>query len=419
MKKNIVEVKVENGTNEILQHAVDSIYKSGGGSIMIGPGIFEMQDSLHLKTGVKIYGTQGRTVLKKSRCVSSDLSADLGYGHYDVSVKRPDLFNVGMGIHIIDDSGRGFYGTVATITWKDGDKLGIDKMLNHDYARIRHARVSTEFPVISGYYVRDALVQGITIEGNKDENDFIDGCRGGGIFLLQCHGVNLSNILVEKYAGDGISYQQCTRLLIENCEIRNNSGSGLHPGSGSTGVIMRNCKIIKNDNDGVFYCLRVGFTLLENCEISNNGNDGISIGARDTDHIIRENTITDNARHAIYFRKADEVMGGHRNLIEGNIISENCRKIGMGEVFIENVNCDIWFRKNQITCGKKSKYGIVANNLCKRICIAKDNSFVCCKKEKMPSIKSGIFEEVIPKKLSVGPEYVNNNSIRHLGILEE
>ncbi len=418
MGKKVIEVKTKNGTNETLQKAVDTAYRTGVSSVIIGPGVFEMYDSLHLRSGVKIFGTRGETILRKHRCISSGLSADLGYGYYDVSVRKPQLFKVGMGVYITDDAGKGFYGTVATIMWKNGDKLGINRMLNHDYARVRNARVSTVFPVISGYYVRDASIQDISIDGNAGENIFIDGCRGGGIFLLQCHGINLLNISVRNYNGDGISFQQCTHLVIDGCEVRDNCGSGLHPGSGSAGVVMKNCRLINNRSDGVFYCLRVSFTLLENCEITGNDQDGVSIGARDTEHIIRKNKVSDNGRYGIYFRKADEVMGGNRNLIETNIISENCRKSGKSEILIENINCDIWLRGNRIRCRRNSGYGIVAGRLCKRICVSDDNLFERCAGRTLPDIKNKIFRNQIPEKISAGPEHLDRHAVRHLNIEE-
>ncbi|HPP09155.1 MAG TPA: right-handed parallel beta-helix repeat-containing protein, partial [bacterium] len=253
----------------------------------------------------------------------------------------------------------------------------------------------------------------ITIDGNAEENEFIDGCRGGGIFLLQCHGIKLKGVTEKNYNGDGISFQQCTKLMIEECEVLNNYGSGLHPGSGSAGVIMRNCKIRGNGKDGVFYCLRVTYTLLEDCEISENGNDGISIGARDTDHIIRSNFITKNCRYGIYFRKADRVMGGHRNLIDSNIIVNNCQKEGKAEVFIEDTTEDIWFKKNKIQGGKNLQFGIIAGKSCKRICLGKDNEFINLKHNVSPDI---VFSYSLPRKISVGPEYLNNKSVRHLNI---
>ncbi len=79
---------------------------------------------------------------------------------------------------------KGFYAMWPRVVWKDGERLGISKMLNHDYARMRNASVCSIFPVISGYYARNLTVEGITIDGNSDENIFIDGCRGGVFFFF-------------------------------------------------------------------------------------------------------------------------------------------------------------------------------------------------------------------------------------------
>ncbi|MCM8759522.1 MAG: right-handed parallel beta-helix repeat-containing protein [Candidatus Omnitrophica bacterium] len=412
---NVIEIKSKSGTNAIIQRGIDSLYDMGGGTLKIGPGTFILYDSIHLKSGVNIVGSGAQTIFKKCASVSSRLSADLGYGHYDVSVEKPELFKKGLGIYVSDDNGKGFYATVATILWKDKNLLGINRMLNHDYTRVRNARVCSVFPVISGYYARNLTVEGFTIDGNGNENSFIDGCRGGGIFLLQCHNVKIRNIVVRSYNGDGISFQQCTRLEIEDCEITDNFGSGLHPGSGSAGVVMRNCKICRNKKDGVFYCLRVSHTLLEDCIINQNKNDGISIGARDTDHVIKNNAITENARHGIYFRPADEPMGGHRNLVEGNKIVENCLISGEAEVFIEDVNNDQWFTKNYID-GGRSNHGIIAGNKCKGICIAGDNKFCNIKKAAIYFDGRLVNFKDIPAKIRSGPKFLNNKKVRHLAI---
>ncbi|MCM8764497.1 MAG: hypothetical protein NC830_03955, partial [Candidatus Omnitrophica bacterium] len=87
-----IEIKAKRGTNRIIQKVIDDVWKSGGGTVKIGAGIFVMYDSLHLRPKVNIIGEKGATILKKAASVSSELSADLGYGHYDVSVKKPHLF---------------------------------------------------------------------------------------------------------------------------------------------------------------------------------------------------------------------------------------------------------------------------------------------------------------------------------------
>ena len=78
--------------NGALQAAVEAAVEKGGGTVVIGPGCYDMHDSLHLSSNVTIRGSGEETVLRKTAIVKSGLSADLGYGHFDVSLAEPDRF---------------------------------------------------------------------------------------------------------------------------------------------------------------------------------------------------------------------------------------------------------------------------------------------------------------------------------------
>ncbi len=47
------------------------------------------------------------------------------------------------------------------------------------------AKAAAVFPVVSGYDVEGAIIEGLTIEGNREHNPRLDGCRGGGRVLLE------------------------------------------------------------------------------------------------------------------------------------------------------------------------------------------------------------------------------------------
>ncbi|MBM4034458.1 MAG: hypothetical protein FJ291_22155 [Planctomycetes bacterium] len=336
-------------TNQTLQQAVDDMAAKGGGSVLLPPGIYAMHDSLHLRSGVHVSGAGPNTVLRKAAEVRSDLSADLGYGHFDVSLAEPDRFRVGMGVLVTDSRAGGFYDTQATLTWRDGDRFGISRMLNHDYSRGANARVLSLFPVIRAEGVENASVSNLVIDGNRAQNpDVLNGCRGGGIFLLQSHRIALVNLNVSNVNGDGISFQQCEGTLIEDCTCSDNSGLGLHPGSGSVGPMLRNCLCRRNGADGIFYCLRVSFSLCEGCTIEDNGGHGISIGGRDTDHLIRGNTVRNNGGCGVFFRQHDRVMAGNRVQLEGNEVGGNCQRLGEAEVHLAAPLADVHVLRNRI-----------------------------------------------------------------------
>lgn len=340
---------VKAGDNRTIQEAVDKLATRGGGHVVLRPGIYRMDDSLHLRPGVHVRGSGPETVLLKAPEVRSELSADLGYGHYDISLAHPDRFRVGMGLLVTDDRAGGFYDTQATLTWRDGDSFGISHMLNHDYARHANARVLSLFPVIRAEGVKTAFVSDLTVDGNRAQNpDPINGCRGGGIFLIQSSLIGLMNLRVANVNGDGISFQQCQDILLEGCTCEDNTGLGIHPGSGSVRPILRGCTCRRNGADGIFYCLRVSFSLCEHCTIEHNGRHGISIGGRDTDHHISANTIRNNGGCGVYFRQHDRVMAGNRVLIEDNDLAANCQRLGEAEIHLDAQLADVHVLRNRI-----------------------------------------------------------------------
>ena len=402
-------------TNRELQAAVDRVATQGGGEVRILAGTYDMEDSLHLKSNVRVVGEGAKTILRKLPCVSSALSADLGYGHYDVSLAEPDKFRVGMGVHIHDDRSGGFYDTVATLTWREGDRFGISRMLNHDYSRRSNAVVTSIFPIISGCHLSNAEVENLTVDGNKEKNAPLNGCRGGGVYLLQAHDVKLRKLHVQNYKGDGISFQQCCNTLVEECVVEENAGLGLHPGSGSVGAILRRNACRRNGSDGIFYCLRVSFSLCEGNTIENNGGYGISIGGRDTDHLVRKNTIRGNGKAGIFFREGDLAMAASRNQIEENVLESNCRKEGAAEIDIQGETRDVHLLANTIR-PDKGKAGVLVGPKCDRIVISVNNIIgenVTAIENKAPG--SAVSMERPSKPLVVGQDRAPKNAAAHLG----
>jgi hypothetical protein len=337
-------------TNEVLQRAVDTVAAAGGGTVEIPAGTYRMQDALHLRDNVRVVGEED-TVLLKEPSVSSPLDGYLGYGFYEFAVKEPDKFRVGMGVHLTDDDAGGFYTTVATIIARRGDYFLTDRMLHHDYQERRNGRVISVFPLVEGYGISDASVENLTLDGNPEETVTLNGCRGGGVFLLQSRNVRLEGVEVRHYNGDGISFQQCVDIRVCRCHVHDSRGTGLHPGSGSVRYLLEGNHVHHNGGDGIFYCLRTTHSDCVGNQIKHNGRAGISIGERDSDHWIHGNTIVDNQRQGIYFRRPVR-HGGDRVRIEENTIGPNCQGEAEHEIWIESGLEDVTIAANTIQPGK-------------------------------------------------------------------
>ena len=297
--------------NRVIQAAIDTVAALNAGDaariVEIGPGTFQMRDSLHLRSHVTIRGTPGKTVLVKAPAAKSRLALDGDYGEEQITVADPAGFEVGSGVAVWDDNVRYFHITVARITGRTAspNTFTLDMPLRGDCMVKRNGWAATVFPVISGYDVRGTRLEHLEIDGSRDTNPFLDGCT------------------VHHYNGDGISFQQSNDVTITDTVCRDNAGHGFHPGSGSHRTVMRRCRAEDNGEDGMFVCWRVKHGTFEENVFAGNKRNGISIGHKDTDNLLRRNTIRANASDGILFRDELPGMAADRNRVEGNTIEDN------------------------------------------------------------------------------------------------
>ncbi|UCH33656.1 MAG: right-handed parallel beta-helix repeat-containing protein [Armatimonadota bacterium] len=345
----IAEGEFRGADNRAVQAAIDAMAGSGGGIVRVLPGTYVLDDSVHLRDNVTLIGSGAETILRKGPEVYSKLSEDLGYGHYDVSIAEPDKFRVGMGVTIRDERAVGFYETIATLLWRDGERFGVDHMLNHDYARGCGGEIYTSFAPISAKFVSNVEVRDLVVEGNKDDNPHVlNACRGAGVYLLAARHARVANVVVRDLNGDAIGFQQCTHVAVEDCLMENNTGHGLHPGSGSAGAVMRGCRCIGNGRDGVFFCLRATYSICEECEFIGNGNRGVSIGDRDTNNAIVRCTVSGNLAAGMALRETDQVMAAHTTLVAENAVADNCVESEDAEIAVLAPARDVHILNNRI-----------------------------------------------------------------------
>ena len=334
--------------NRALQAAVDYIASLGGGTVEIGPGEYTMCDSLHLRSRVTVRGTPGETILRKADGVVSPLAIDGDFGEQQITVEDPAGFQVGYGVAIWDKNAGGFHTTVARITGQNGNTFSIDKPLMSDCMVHNQAQAGTLFPVISGYDIQGARVENLIIDGNKENNEHLNGCRGAGIFLYRGFGTHIENCIVRNYNGDGISFQQSNDVVVASCTSENNTQLGLHPGSGSQRPQVRHCVARGNGTDGLFLCWRVRHGIFEENVLEDNGRFGISIGHKDSDNLLRKNTVRHNDSNGVFFRNESLGMAAHRNQLVENIIENNGAEPGTAAIRIRGETQDLVFENNII-----------------------------------------------------------------------
>ncbi len=328
-----------------------------GDTLEIGAGTYTMDDSLLIPSNVSVRGVKGQTILRKSRGVSSLLAEDGDYGESQLRVAEPDKFRPGMGISVLDDTlNQGWDISVTSITAVEGNLLRIHPMTLRDYdLEQKHARVQSTFPILCVMDGENVVIEDLMVDGNKAENAYIDGCRGGAIYMYRARNVTVRNCVARDYNGDGISFQITSNIQVLNSESHGHTGFGVHPGTGSDRPVVKGNRLHHNGQIGLFLCWRVRHGEFSDNVIEDNGEHGISIGHKDTDNVFVNNRVARNGMSGVYFRKESFLNSGHRNQFRNNEILDNGNAQRGYGFYIEPHAGDIVIEDNRIADSRKDK----------------------------------------------------------------
>ncbi len=307
-----------------IQAAIDYVARLGGGRVQILPGTYRLRNAIYLQSKIHLIGAGKATVLIKEPSTKTTLRADSDWYDQEITLQNADGFQVGDGICLQAHHASTGARTVVkrTLVARSGNRFKLDKPLRENFWQLEQATCSTLFPLISGEFIEGVTIENVVLDGNREQNDELDGNYAGCIFLQDCNHIHIRGVIARNNHGDGISWQICHDVVVEECVSENNHGLGLHPGSGSQRPVIRN-NVLRGNDIGIFFCWGVKYGLAEKNQIEQN-RVGISIGHRDTDNLIVDNMIERSVEHGVLFRpERGPDFAGHRNRIERNRFIDN------------------------------------------------------------------------------------------------
>src|SRR5262249_21232577 len=269
-----------NGTDQrVIQAAVDTVARTGGGTVRLLPDTFRLRNAVYLCSNVRLVGSGADTVLVKEPSVTSKLSADSDWYDQEITLADGKGFRVGDGVCLRAKNPHHGGATVikGTLVARSGNRFKLDKGLRENLWSTGSPTASTLFPILSGELVTNVVIENLTLEGNKANNEEVDGNYAGCIFLQDCAEVSIRKVIARDYHGDGISWQICHDVTVEECQSRNHTGLGLHPGSGSQRPLIRGNTIV-GCQIGLFFCWGVKYGLAQKNTIEDTKPAGISVG---------------------------------------------------------------------------------------------------------------------------------------------
>ncbi len=354
------DADIVGGDQRAIQAAVDHVARLGGGIVRLQAGTWRLRNAVYLQTGVHLIGEGDKTVFIKEPSVTTPLRLDSDWYDQEITLQDAAGFRVGDGVCLRATDAKSGVKTVLkrTLTARSGNRFRLDKPLRENLWQMNDATCSTLFPLLSGEYVDDVRIENLTLDGNREHNAELDGNYAGCVFLQDCNRIHIRGVTARNYQGDGISWQICHDVIVENCVSENNKNLALHPGSGSQRPIIRN-NDLRGCDIGIFFCWGVKYGLAENNRIEGN-RIGVSIGHRDTDNLVTANTIRDSKAHGLLFRpERGPSFAGHRNRIESNTFINNAANGGF-VIDIQGGTEDIRLRDNQFT---ETRAGVVTRSV--------------------------------------------------------
>ena len=340
--------EIRGADEKAIQAAVDYVARFGGGTVTILPGTYHLRNAVYLQSKVRLVGSGPETVLIKEPSVTSALAEDSDWFDQEITIADAQGFALGDGVCVRAKDERGEEQVVKrTLVARTGNRFKLDQGLRKNFwRRVGDTKVSTLFPILSGENLADIAIENLVLDGDRAHNENLDGNYAGCIFLQECNRVTIRGVTARNYNGDGISWQICHDVLVENCVSEGHAGLGLHPGSGSQRTVIRGNRLVGNDI-GIFFCWGVRQGIAENNRVEGN-RIGISIGHHDTDNLVRENEVTGSKQRAVLFRpELGKEFTGNRNRIENNRLVDNGGEDGVA-VDVQGGTESVAFAGNEI-----------------------------------------------------------------------
>lgn len=339
------------GTDDkAIQAAIDYVAGQGGGTVHILPGIYILRASIHLPTGIRLLGSGADSVLTKTPSERVALSTESDWYDQEITLAQAGNFRVGDSVVLEAKNPHNDSAVVIKrrLLARSGNRFKLDNGLRDNLWQAGNPTCASLFPLLTSDYTENVLIENLTLDGNKENNENYNGNYGGCIFLQDCKRYTIRNVEARNYNGDGISFQICHDIVIEDCYSHDNADLGVHPGSGSQRPIIIGNRLERN-SQGLFWCWGVKHGLAAYNKIIDNKRYGSSIGHNDTDNVMRDNEIIGSGQVGILFRNEDrgQDFWPNRNTIQRNRIINSGGPEGIA-IDIQGQTKDLVITNNEI-----------------------------------------------------------------------
>ena len=312
-------------SDRVIQAAIDYAARLGGGTVHVLPGTYRMRNAVYLRSGVRLLGSGTDSVLTKEPSAETTLAADSDWYDQEITLVDASGFHVGGGVCLETENPHHGGKDVLrrTLVARSGSRFKLDRALRENFWTMKTPSITTRFPLLTAEETADLIIEDIALDGNREHNAHINGNYAAAIWFQDCSRISIRGVTARNYNGDGISWQICHDVHVEDCHIHDNADLGLHPGSGAQRPLIRGNKV-ERCKIALFFCWGVKHGLAENNALLDSHEYGISIGHRDDNNLIRGNDVLRSGKVGVLFRpERGEGFTATGNRLEHNRIIDS------------------------------------------------------------------------------------------------
>ncbi len=231
--------------DKVLQAAVDYVARLGGGTVHVLPGVYTLRSTVQLSSKIRVLGSGEDSVITKIPSQTVALAEDSDWYDQEITLNEAGGFRVGDSIALRaknPDNGKRLV-IKRTLIAQSGNRFKLNDGLRENLWLDGKPTCASLFPLLTSERTADVVIENLTLDGNGANNENFDGNYGGCIFLQDCNRYTIRGVTARHYNGDGISFQVCHDVTVQNCRSHDHTGFGVHPGSGSQRPLIRDNRL--------------------------------------------------------------------------------------------------------------------------------------------------------------------------------
>src|SRR5207302_8809399 len=135
------------------------------------------RNAVYLQSHVRLLGSGAEAILIKEPSKTTKLAADSDWFDQEITLADAAGFQVGDGVCLRARNPHNNGSTVIkrTLVARSGNRFKLDRALRENLWLMADATVSSLFPLLSGENLADVALESLTLDGNRANNDNLDG----------------------------------------------------------------------------------------------------------------------------------------------------------------------------------------------------------------------------------------------------